>query len=202
MRDLRDHFYRRAKAEHYRARSVYKLMEIDQKFRLIGKGFTVLDIGCAPGSWSQYMLERIGNGMIIGVDVENPVELGDGRFTFVHADILDENAPSRIMNEGRMQGSNPAFNLIVSDAAPKTTGSKFMDAQNSLRLVQAVFKIADQLLQSGGSVAAKVFQGEDVKGFVDSLRGGFGNVDLFKPKSSRSESRELYIIARYRGGKH
>lgn len=202
MREVRDHYYRRAKAEHYRARSVYKLMEIDKKFRLIRKGCTVLDLGCAPGSWSQYILERIGNGAVIGVDMEGSVELGDGRFTFVQVDILDEKAPSHIAHSAGVHGSTTAFNLIVSDAAPRTTGSKFMDAQSSLRLAQAVFKIGDQMLQRGGSVVAKVFQGEDVREFVESLRGDFGYVDLFKPKSSRSESRELYIIARNRGGKH
>jgi 23S rRNA (uridine2552-2'-O)-methyltransferase len=201
MREVRDHYYKQAKAEQYRARSVYKLMEIDRKFHLFKGGFSVLDIGCAPGSWSQYALEHVGNGHITGIDLAHSVEIRDSRFTFIQADILDKNVLSHFGCEGGDRGMPPPFDLILSDAAPKTTGNKFTDGQNSLRLVRAVFEISRALLRDGGCVVSKVFQGEDVKDFVDSIRKDFGRVDLFKPKSSRSESRELYIIARNRGGK-
>ena len=200
MRKVRDHYSKRAKAEQYRARSVYKLMEIDRKFHLIRRGMRVLDIGCAPGSWSQYVLEQAGNGHITGIDLAQSISIGDNRFTYMQADIRD---PDIVLNLGSIEGdgTNPgSFDLILSDAAPKTTGNKFSDSQNSLRLVRAVYEISRTLLHSGGSVVAKVFQGEDLKAFVDSIRKDFGKVDLFKPKSSRAESRELYIIARNRGG--
>lgn len=201
MREVRDHYYKKAKAEQYRARSVYKLMEIDRKFHLLRKGFSVLDIGCSPGSWSQYVLEHVENGHVTGIDIAHSVDIRDSRFTFIQADILDKNVLSHIGCEAGDRGATGPFDLIVSDAAPKTTGNKFTDSQNSLRLVRAVFEIAKSLLRDGGSVVSKVFQGEDVKRFVDSIRKDFGRVDLFKPKSSRAESRELYIIARNRGGK-
>ena len=201
MREVRDHYYKKAKAEQYRARSVYKLMEIDRKFHLLRKGFSVLDIGCSPGSWSQYVLEHVENGHVTGIDLAHSVDIRDSRFTFIQADILDKNVLSHIGCEAGDRGATGPFDLIVSDAAPKTTGNKFTDSQNSLRLVRAVFEIAKSLLRDGGSVVSKVFQGEDVKHFVDSIRKDFGRVDLFKPKSSRAESRELYIIARNRGGK-
>ncbi|MCK4924168.1 MAG: SAM-dependent methyltransferase [Spirochaetes bacterium] len=201
MREVRDHYYKKAKAEQYRARSVYKLMEIDRKFHLLRKGFSVLDIGCSPGSWSQYVLEHVENGHVTGIDLAHSVDIRDSRFTFIQADILDKNVLSHIGCEAGDRGATGPFDLIVSDAAPKTTGNKFTDSQNSLRLVRAVFEIAKSLLRDGGSVVSKVFQGEDLQGFVDSIRKDFGRVDLFKPKSSRAESRELYIIARNRGGK-
>jgi 23S rRNA (uridine2552-2'-O)-methyltransferase len=201
MREVRDYYYKKAKAELYRARSVYKLIEIDRKFHLIRKGFSVLDIGCAPGSWSQYALEHVKNGYITGIDLAHSVDIQDSRFTYIQADILDKNVLSHIGCEAEDRGTSCPFDLILSDAAPKTTGNKFSDSQNSLRLVQAVFEISQALLHNGGSVASKVFQGEDLKDFVDSIRKYFGRVDLFKPKSSRAESRELYIIARNRGGK-
>jgi 23S rRNA (uridine2552-2'-O)-methyltransferase len=201
MREVRDYYYKKAKAELYRARSVYKLIEIDRRFHLIRKGFSVLDIGCAPGSWSQYALKHVKNGYITGIDLAHSVDIRDSRFTYIQADILDKNVLSHIGCKAGDGNKSCFFDLILSDAAPKTTGNKFSDSQNSLQLVQAVFEISQALLHNGGSVASKVFQGEDLKDFVDSIRKYFGRVDLFKPKSSRAESRELYIIARNRGGK-
>ena len=197
MRKVRDHYAKKARKDRYRARSVYKLMEMDRKYQLIRTGMAVLDIGCAPGSWSQYVLEKVGKGHVTGIDLAPSVSLGDSRFSYIHADILNHDTVSILSGEGCKR---PLFDLILSDAAPKTTGSKFSDSQNSLRLVRNVFELSGTFLKNGGAVCAKVFQGEDMKTFVDSLRKGFARVDLFKPKSSRAESRELYIIARKWGG--
>jgi len=190
MQEVRDYYFKRAKEEHYLARSVYKLMEIDRKFRLLQGGMRTLDIGCAPGSWSQFILQRIGKGQLVGMDLEDKVSIQDKRFTYVKADLLDPSVRTVL--------GPPQFDLMVSDAAPKTTGNGFSDAQASLRLVRGVFTLAEELLKTGGSVVAKVFQGEDVKGFVDGIRGKYTKVSLFKPKSSRKESRELFIIAQGR----
>jgi 23S rRNA (uridine2552-2'-O)-methyltransferase len=190
MREIRDHYFKRAKEEHYLARSVYKLMEIDRKYGLLDRGVRVLDIGCAPGSWSQYILQRIGKGEVTGIDLVDRVAIRNERFTYMRADILSSEAEAALKPF--------RFDLVVSDAAPKTTGNGFSDAQVSLRLVERVFSLAGVLLKTGGSVAAKVFQGEDVKGFVDGLREEYARVSLFKPKGSRKESRELYIIAQKR----
>jgi len=197
MRKVRDHYTKKAREDRYRARSVYKLMEMDRKYQLIRTGMAVLDIGCAPGSWSQYALEKVGKGYVTGIDLAPSVSLGDSRFNYMQADILNQDIVSSFSGGGSKQ---PLFDLILSDAAPKTTGSKFSDSQNSLRLVRTVFELSGTFLKNGGAVCAKVFQGEDLKTFVDSLRKGFARVDLFKPKSSRAESRELYIIARKWGG--
>jgi 23S rRNA (uridine2552-2'-O)-methyltransferase len=190
MREIRDHYFKRAKEEHYLARSVYKLMEIDRKYRLLSRGARVLDIGCAPGSWSQYVLQQIGKGEVTGIDLVDGVAIRDERFTYVRADLLSSEAEAALKLF--------RFDLVVSDAAPKTTGNGFSDAQDSLRLVERVFILAGVLLKTGGSVVAKAFQGEDLKGFVDALRKDYARVSLFKPKSSRKESREVYIIAQER----
>lgn len=190
MRKIHDHYYRRAKTESYPARSVYKLMEMDRRYRLVRKNMRVLDIGCSPGSWSLYLLKRVGKGKVVGIDVNPGIAVQDPRFIFVQADIfsLDQDELDR-----RGLGS---FDLIVSDAAPGTTGDKFSDSQASLRLARRVFQVSGSTLKRGGTAAAKVFQGEDLPEFVRSLRGGFREVSMFKPKSSRKESREIYIVAR------
>jgi 23S rRNA (uridine2552-2'-O)-methyltransferase len=191
MKKIRDHYFKKAKEEKYLARSVYKLIEIDRKYRLLKRGCRVLDIGCAPGSWSQYILQRIGNGYVVGVDLAERVKVQDRRFSYVVADILDSDT-EKVLNQGA------GFDIITSDAAPKTTGNGFTDAQASLRIVERVFGIAGQSLKMGGTVIAKVLQGEDLKNLVDGLRYNYSAVSLFKPRSSRSESRELFIIAQGR----
>jgi 23S rRNA (uridine2552-2'-O)-methyltransferase len=191
MRKVRDHYSRRAREESYPARSVYKLEEIDRKYRLLRGGMRVLDIGCAPGSWTMYILMKIGGGRVLGIDLKEPDVIEDERFSFLQADVMKLDASTM----------GDRFDVIASDAAPATTGDKFSDAAVSLALVVRVFEIADTLLAGGGTVVAKVFQGEDLDGFVRSVRTRFERVSLFKPKSSRKESREIYIIAQGAKGK-
>lgn len=188
MRKIKDYYYRKAKQEKYPARSVFKLEEIDNKCRLIKQGIKILDIGCSPGSWSQYMLKKIGGGSILGIDINNSIRIKDSRFTFIRGNIFD-------IEPAHIQKYIKTFDLITSDAAPNTTGNRFTDSRKSLDIVKRVFQIARDVLKPGGSVVAKVFQGEDLKGFVDGLKGDFTRVALFKPKSSRKESREIFLIA-------
>lgn len=188
MKRVRDHYFKRARLEGYAARSVYKLKEIDEKYRLLKEEFTVLDIGCAPGSWSQYILERIERGRLIGIDLENCLQIEDPRFSFIRGDILDID-PVTLLSEA------PSWDLILSDAAPNTTGNKFTDSQKSLALVERVAELASRLLKPGGSFVAKVFQGEDIGSFLNSLKPLYKRIVSYKPRSSRSESKELYIIA-------
>jgi 23S rRNA (uridine2552-2'-O)-methyltransferase len=191
MQKVQDHYFKKAKQEKYYARSVYKLEEIDKKYRLLKKGINVLDIGCSPGSWSQYILKKIGNGHISGIDINDSIRLRDSRFTFINCDIFDFD--NSILNK-----EFKTFDIITSDAAPNTTGNKFADAAQSLDIVKKVFSIAENILQPGGTVVAKVFQGEDLKAFLVEIKNSFEKVTLFKPKSSRKESREIFIIAQNR----
>ncbi len=186
MRNVQDHYTKKAHAEHYRARSVYKLIEMDEKFGIVKKGMRVLDLGCSPGSWTQYMLKKIGRGSVVGVDSTGRVQVHDNRFSFISADIhvltLKDLGPRR-------------FDLITSDAMPHTTGNKFADAQASLNLVRSVFRLAQEALMPGGTVVAKAFQGEDFGEFIREIKTTYEKIVLFKPKSSRKKSREIFIVA-------
>ncbi len=188
MKKVHDHYFKQAKKEHYLARSVYKLEEIDRRYRVLGKGACVLDIGCAPGSWSQYILKKIGSGKVTGIDMKKCVSVSDPRYTYLKKNLFD-------LGPEFLQTNTRSFDVITSDAAPKTTGQKFVDHQNSLSIVRRVFEIAPHVLKDGGTVIAKVFQGEDLKEFVESIKGSFEKIDLCKPKSSRKESSELFIVA-------
>lgn len=188
MKKLHDHYFRRAKEEHYLARSVYKLDEINSKYRILRKGASVLDVGCAPGSWSQYILKKIGPGKVTGIDIKKRVSVSDPRFTYLEKNLFD-------LGSEFYQKYTESFDVVTSDAAPKTTGQKFVDHQNSLSIVRRVFEISHYVLKGSGTVVAKVFQGEDLKEFVESMKGRFDRIDLCKPKSSRKESSELFIVA-------
>jgi 23S rRNA (uridine2552-2'-O)-methyltransferase len=209
MRKIQDFYFKKAKEESYLARSVYKLEEIDRKHSILKKGIAVLDVGCAPGSWCQYILKKIGNGSVTGVDLKEKVNIRDERFRYVRGDIFalqpGQLAPGGSIPVGTTTADgispgagSPRFDLITSDAAPDTSGNRFVDGERSLAIVRRVFELAREILKPGGAVVAKVFQGEDLKEFVESLRREYGKVALFKPLSSRKESRELYIIARER----
>ena len=188
MKKLKDYYFKRAKTEKYRARSVFKLKEIDDRFHIIRRGLTVLDIGCAPGSWSQYLLEKIGSGMVVGIDVVRVRNIDDIRFTFILNDIMKIDLEELKVKTGQVD-------LIVSDACHSTTGNKFMDASRSITIVKRVFEISSALLKQEGSVIAKILMGEDVGDYIKSLKNGFNRITLCKPKSSRKESREMFVIA-------
>ncbi len=188
MKKLHDYYFKRAKEERYLARSVYKLDEINRRYRILRKGTSVLDVGCAPGSWSQYILKKIGPGRVMGIDIKKRVSVSDSRFTYLEKNLFD-------LGQEFFQKNAESFDVITSDAAPKTTGQKFTDHQNSLSIVRRVFEISRSVLKDGGTVVAKVFQGEDLKEFVEFMRGRFDRIDLCKPKSSRKESSELFIVA-------
>jgi 23S rRNA (uridine2552-2'-O)-methyltransferase len=184
----RDHYFHRAKQEDYLARSVYKLKEIDNRYRLTKKGMKALDIGCVPGSWSQYLLEKAGNGTVVGIDIAGPPDIRDGRFNYMKADVCSIEGDLLKENAG-------VFDLVVSDACPNTSGSKFMDAQKSMEIVRNVFRLSETVLKDGGCVVAKVLAGEDTGEFVRGLGPKFETVRMSKPKASKKESRETYIVA-------
>ena len=189
MRKIVDYYSIKAKKENYAARSVYKLIEIDQKYHLIKKGMKILDIGCSPGSWSQYLLNKIGNGKILGIDISNNIMVTDKRFTFIKSDIFK-------IDINLLKEKVGLFDLILSDIAPNTSGDKFRDSQISLRMLEHVFDIARHLLKPSANVIAKVFQGEDLEDYIKNyLKLNYKQIFRFKPKSSRKESKEIYIIA-------
>jgi 23S rRNA (uridine2552-2'-O)-methyltransferase len=183
-----DHYSQRAKKEKFPARSVYKLDEIQQKFRLIKKGDKVLDLGCYPGSWLLYAADLTKHqGRVVGIDLK-PVTIELPPHVTTYADdilSIDENFLAAV-------GHN--FNVVLSDMAPATTGQKSVDATRSFELCRAALAIARRLLLPGGSFVCKIFQGKDFKEFLTSVQASFKNYKIFKPQSSRKVSKEIFII--------
>ena len=183
-----DHYTRQARKEHFPARSVYKLKEIQQKYRLIKKGDAVLDLGCAPGSWLLQAAEITGDrGRIVGIDLIPVTIRLPAAVTVYIGDIL---AP----NDSLLTSLGNDFNVVLSDMAPATSGHKFADAARSFDLCQAALALARTCLVPGGAFACKIFQGEDVKIFSEAIRTHFGKMRIFKPQSSRKASKEIYMI--------
>ncbi|MBU0987895.1 MAG: RlmE family RNA methyltransferase [Proteobacteria bacterium] len=183
-----DHYARQAKKEKFPARSVYKLKEIQQKYRLIKAGDKVLDLGCYPGSWLLFAASLTGsNGQVVGVDLK-PVTVNTPAHVRVYTADIFALHDEFFMSEGK------DFNVVISDMAPATTGSKFVDNTRSFDLCSAALVMAQKVLIPGGSFACKIFHGEDFKVFSDSVQKSFKTLKIYKPQSSRKASREIYII--------
>jgi len=185
-----DHYSERAKKERYPARSVFKLKEAQKKFRLIKKDDRVLDLGCSPGSWLLYAAELVGKrGRVVGIDLkEIRIKLPPQAKTLT-ADIM---TIDRAWFDEQKLGDR--FNVVLSDMAPATSGNKGLDAARSFQLCQAALNIAEMVLKPGGSFICKIFQGEEFKEFSDIVKNRFKRHKIFKPQSSRKESKEIFVI--------
>jgi len=183
-----DYYARRAREERYPARSVYKLEEIQKKFGVLRTGTRVLDLGCCPGSWLLFTSKVVGDGgLVVGVDITQLTLRLPSNVRFVQHDVL-------AWDESFLEAVGTNFQTVLSDMAPSTTGSKFVDAQKSLQLGESALAISARVLRPGGAFVCKIFHGSDLKGFSDSVRRCFGRVVSFKPKSSRKASKETYIV--------
>lgn len=182
-----DHFSRRAKQTGFRARSVFKLEEIDRRTRLFRGGQRVLDLGCSPGSWSQYAAKKVGKrGQVVGIDLKAVQPIGDN-VRLIRGDAF-ETPPEELQGDGR------PFDVVVSDMAPATSGNRFTDHMRSIELCKRALAVAQSVLRPGGHFVCKVFEGEDVNAFVEALGAQFEQVRRIKPKSTRSESVELFVV--------
>ncbi|MFZ5949586.1 MAG: RlmE family RNA methyltransferase [Candidatus Rifleibacteriota bacterium] len=186
---LNDHYLLKARADDYRSRAAYKLEEIDQKYKLIKSGFKILDLGAAPGSWSQYAMRKAsGKAKIIAIDLLE-IQPIDG-VSIIQGDIRD------LQNQQKILDLAPSgLDLILSDMAPDTTGVHHADTENSALLVHLALDIAEKLLKPGGSFVAKVFEGAEYKPLLDRTRKLFGFVKSFNPKASLNRSREVFMVA-------
>lgn len=190
QRQARDPYVRRAQAGGWRSRAAFKLMEIDEREHLLRRGTVVLDLGAAPGGWSQVAVQKVGPaGRVVAVDVLSmePVEGAE----FIQGDFLEEAVQEQIL---AALGPGKA-DLVISDMAPNISGNWSVDQPRAMTLVEAVFEGAGRFLKPGGTVLAKVFQGEGFEALVAGARGRFGTVRIRKPASSRAESREMYLVA-------
>ncbi|MEA1966658.1 MAG: RlmE family RNA methyltransferase [Thermodesulfobacteriota bacterium] len=183
-----DHWTNKAKADKYPARSVYKLMEIQKKFKVIKKNDSILDLGCAPGSWLMYAAETAGlGGRATGIDLKKVDVKLPGNAKALTGDIFE-------MNDDFAAVVGKDYNVVLSDMAPATTGRKETDAARSFELCQAALKSACSLLAPGGNFVCKIFQGSDFKEFELTVKSNFREHKIFKPDSCRKSSKEIYII--------
>jgi 23S rRNA (uridine2552-2'-O)-methyltransferase len=184
----RDYYSKKARREGYPARSVYKLQEIDQRYGLIKAGYTILDLGCCPGSWLKYCAQKAGEkGLVVGVDRAKPADPLPTNTRFVLADINQ-------LPFTELEAISEGFKLVLSDLAPATTGVKLVDEQASLALASSALALAQKLLLSQGNILLKVFQGGEFPRFVTELKPHFKQVRLIRPKAVRKESREIYVL--------
>ena len=192
MRKVNDFYSKKAKKEKFPARSIYKLEEAQKKYKFIRRGDSVLDLGCCPGSWSLYASEVVGpKGVVVGVDLKQTdcsPRAGGGPIHWICQDITN---PEMIALVRKIR---PLFRVLVSDLAPGTSGNRWVDAQRSLELVNTTLSLAEVLLLNGGHYMCKVFQGEDFPAFVKKVEKIFAMVKVIKPKSSRVESREVFVL--------
>ncbi len=187
----REHYYRQAKKQGYRARSSYKLKQIQQKFQIFQKGDIVVDLGAAPGGWSQVAKEYIGNtGFIIGIDLQSIIPLDD--VIFLKGDINDPSiitAIKELLDDRKVK-------VILSDMAPNISGNYSVDHARSIFLAEQSLTVVDLFLQKAGNYVCKVFMGEMLDEFIGHVKNKFSDVRRFSPPASRKSSSELYIIGK------
>lgn len=187
-----DKWSKRAAEEGYRARSVYKLMELDQKYHLLHQGMKVLDIGAAPGSWLQYTSKRIGpSGLVLGLDLKEIKGIAPNVKRAV-CDIKDREAVAKAMAAVGIVKAD----IILSDIAPNTSGIRDIDQWRSIELSQMVVEFARQHLRPGGTLVMKVFRGKNFDGFLSDVRKIWPNAKPYTVEASRDRSREVYIVCR------
>lgn len=194
MRKVNDFYFKKAKKNNYPARSVYKLDEVQQKYRFMKKGQRIIDFGCHPGSWSLYAAEVAGErGDVVGVDIQPtdfPSQKPNAEIHWLCYDVFAEDMVTLLREKWA------GFHVVLSDMAPSTTGSQFADHQQSMRLVRRVLELSVDLLHENGTLYMKAFQGEDFPDVVQECKAFFKTVKVVKPMSSRKESREVFILAR------
>jgi 23S rRNA (uridine2552-2'-O)-methyltransferase len=198
-RQINDPYVARAKREGFRSRAAYKLIEIDEKYHLLRPGGRVVDLGAAPGGWSEIATRRVGtSGRVIALDILEMKPI-DG-VEFLHLDFLDAKAPDRLkeMLGGRAQGK---VDVVLSDMAANATGHRQTDHLRIMALAEAAVLFAREVLAPGGSFLCKVLQGGTEAALLAELKRDFATVKHVKPPASRTDSAELYLLAKgFRGG--
>lgn len=186
----RDFYFKKAKEQNFAARSVFKLEEIDQRFKIVKPGMKVLDLGCAPGSWTQYAAKKIGSkGICLGIDLQR-VALVLPNAKFLAGDAFDEKVVSAFASEHGID----IFDLVLSDMAPKTTGIRLKDQSDSFELCKRALEVAEKRLKTGGHFVVKFFQSEFFEEYLALVKPHFDKIQLLRPKSTRKNSFEIFIV--------
>ena len=185
----RDIYVRLSKVDGYRARSAYKLIEIDEKFKIFKGGLSVIDIGAAPGSWSQYAVKAIKNGKLISIDLKKMEPIGSS--IQIHGDFTESKTQEVIKNN-----LNTKIDVVLSDMAVNTTGIKNIDSIQTGELCKEAMYFAKEILKENGYFISKIFMGGTFNEIVAEGKKFFKEVKVFKPKSSRKDSKESFIICK------
>lgn len=192
QRQLNDPYVAEAQKLGYRSRAAFKLIQLDERFHVLKKGQRVLDLGCAPGGWSQIAVQRVGSdrghGFVLGIDLlETPPIPGA---LLMQGDFMEETAPEQLK-----QALGGLAHVVLSDMAANTTGHTKTDHIRTMALCEAAFDFAEEVLAPGGAFIAKTFQGGSEKALLDRMKRGFAQVRHAKPPASRAESAETYVVA-------
>lgn len=195
LRQINDPFVERAKLEGWKSRAAFKIIEIDEKFKIFKKGKIVLDLGAAPGGWSQFAVQKVGEGNVVALDLL-PIDPIAG-VTFFQQDFLAEDAAEKISEKLQEIAKNKEgkCDVIMSDMAANTTGDHNTDHLRIIALLEEALFLAEKILKKEGSFVGKVFQGGSSDEIIKNLRKNFAQVKYFKPQSSRKDSSEIYLVA-------
>ncbi len=189
---VKDYYFQKAKKENFLARSIYKLEEVDQKYKILKKNDFVIDLGYHPGSWIQYTSQKIGDqGLVVGCDIRdiNKALLPIKNVRVFQKDVLT------IENLEEL-GVSEQFDVVLSDMAPNTTGIKSVDQDRSLILVEMVFSLLPKFLKPNGNMVVKVFDSHQAQVFLKDQKKLFNEFNFLKPKSTRSISKEFFVIGK------
>lgn len=186
---VRDHYFHKAKKEHYLARAVYKLQEIQDRYKILKPGNRVLDLGAAPGSWMQFAREIVGaSGLVVGVDLKGVEHRFPEGVVVLQGDVTDPGLARSLSVE------HGPFDVVLSDMAPSTSGIRVADSARSALLFESALEMARSALRPGGHFVAKLFQGAEFHVLLQAVKRDFEWVKVTKPDASRKQSKEIYVI--------
>ncbi|WP_436931741.1 SAM-dependent methyltransferase [Halosimplex halobium] len=193
----KDEYYNKAKQQGYRARSAYKLKQLDETAGLFGSGNTVVDLGAAPGGWLQVAAEAVDeHGTVVGVDRQRIDPLDYDNVECVRGDLTEDSTIDEVVERVGADGEDRPVDVVISDMAPNMTGDYDLDHARSVHLARQAFEVADRVLAPGGDLAVKVFDGKDLDDLEADIEAEFEYVRQVRPDASRDSSSELYLVAK------
>lgn len=195
LRQVNDPFVEKAKKEGWRSRAAFKIIEVDAKFKIFKKGKVIVDLGAAPGGWSQYAVTKVGEGNVVALDLLEIDSLPGVHF--FQQDFLAADAPEKIISLLKTIPHNKSgkCDAVLSDMAANTTGDHNTDHMRIIALLEEALDLAEKILKEGGCFVGKIFQGGNSNEILKKLRKNFSIVKYFKPDSSRKDSSETYLVA-------
>ncbi|MEW6070348.1 MAG: RlmE family RNA methyltransferase [Candidatus Thermoplasmatota archaeon] len=185
----RDYYYRKAKREGYRSRAAYKLMQINEKHKIIKEGNVVIDLGAAPGGWSQVAKELVGaKGFVLGIDLKEIAPIKG--VEFIKGDITQKEVIDNVLAFGRRA------NVVIADLSPSMSGTYSIDHARSVHLCECALEFAEKILEPKGNFVTKIFQGAMLNDYINKLRSKFETVKIYVPEAKHKRSSEVYLVAK------